>query len=250
MTGKPSFKEPLEKVIEDFLPRINHLASKYAYLGQPVLSKDDLASAGIIGLIEAYHRYDPAKKVNFKTYAEYRIRGAILDEIRKLDIIPRSVREKTSELEEKVKELYLKLGRMPEEEEIAEAMRIPLEEYHKLLENIKGISFVDIETLKQKMPELDSDDIFEFLTVSSEKENPFEKYMLKELQEKLEEALQLLSEKERLVLALYYYEDLNMKEIAKVLGYTEGRISQLHQQALLKLRSYFKINKPKKTGGI
>jgi len=246
MVGKNSFKEPLEKVIEDFLPRINHLANKYAHLGQPVLSKDDLVSAGIIGLIEAYHRFDPSKKVNFRTYAEYRIRGAILDELRKVDIIPRSVREKTSALEEKIKDLYQKLGRMPEEEEIAEAMGLSLEEYHKLLENIKGVSFLDIETLKQKIPDLDSEDIFEFLSVSSSNnEDPFEKYMLKELQERLEEALGLLSEKERLILALYYYEDLNMKEIAQVLGYTEGRISQLHQQALMKIRSYFKINKSK-----
>lgn len=236
-----TFKEPLEKVIEDFLPRINHLANKYAYLGQPVLSKEDLVSAGILGLIEAYHRFDPSKKVNFRTYAEYRIKGAILDEIRKVDIIPRSTREKAGELEEKIRELYLKLGRMPEESEIAESLGISLEEYYKLLESVKGVSFIDVETLRQKMPDLDSEDLFEFIYVSSKQEDPYEKYALKELQEKLEEALSLLTEKERLVLALYYYEDLNMKEIAKVLGYSEGRISQLHQQALLKLRTYFNL---------
>jgi len=241
MTSKTPFKQPLEKVIQEFLPRINHLANKYSYLGQPVLSKEDLVSAGILGLIEAYNRFDPEKKVNFRTYAEYRIRGAILDEIRKIDIIPRSVREKTSELEEKVRELYLKLGRMPEEGEVAEALGISLEEYHKLLESIKGVSFIDIESFKQKMPDLDSEDIFEFIPANSPKEDPFENFLLKEFQEKLEEALSLLNEKERLVLALYYYEDLNMKEIAKVLNYTEGRISQLHQQALLKIRTFFRI---------
>lgn len=232
-----NFRPPLEKVVEEFLPRINQLASKYAYLGSPVLSKEDLVSAGIIGLIEAYQRFDPSKKVNFRTYAEFRIKGAILDEIRKIDIIPRSVRDKTSELEQKIKELHLKLGRMPEEEEIAEALGMTLEEYHKFLESIKGISFIDIEALKQRMPDLEEEDIFEFLPGVYSQDDPFEKYHLKEIQEKLERALELLTEKERLVLALYYYEDLNMKEIAKVLGYTEGRISQIHNQAIMKLRT-------------
>ncbi|MCS7150214.1 MAG: FliA/WhiG family RNA polymerase sigma factor [Caldimicrobium sp.] len=230
-------KPPIERIIEEFLPRINQIANKYAYLGNPVLSKEDLVSAGIIGLIEAYHRFDPSKKVNFRTYAEFRIKGAILDEIRKIDIIPRSTREKISELEEKIRSLHLKLGRMPEEEEIAEAMGLTLEEYQRFLENVKGISFLDIESLKQKMPDLEDEDIFEFIPSQTAKTDPFENYVLKELQAKLEKALNYLSEKEKLILTLYYYEDLNMKEIAKILEYTEGRISQLHNQAIMKLRS-------------
>ncbi len=247
---KKAFLPPLEKLIEELLPRINHWATKYAYLGQPVLSKEDLVSAGILGLIEAYHRYDPSKKVAFRTYAEYRIKGAILDEIRKIDIVPRSIRDKISELEDKIKDLYLRLGRLPTEEEIIETLGISTEDYHRLLENIKGISFIDISSLKQKIPELEEEDIFQYIGTTSDKDDPYEKVLLKELTEKLEEALELLTEKERLVLALYYYEDLNMKEIAKVLGYTEGRISQIHQQALLKLRTYFKIEeeKPKNSG--
>lgn len=241
MVNKKAFLPPLEKLIEELLPRINHLASKYVYLGQPVLSKEDLVSAGILGLIEAYNRYDPSKKVAFKTYAEYRIKGAMLDEIRKIDIVPRSIRDKNSELEEKVKALYQKLGRMPTEEEIAEFLGISLEDYHKLLEEIKGISFIDISAFKQKMPELEEEDIFQFIASNSSMDDPYERVLLKELKAKLEEALELLGEKERLVLSLYYYEDLNMKEIAKVLGYTEGRISQILKQALLKLRAYFKI---------
>jgi RNA polymerase sigma factor for flagellar operon FliA len=229
-------KPPLEELIEEFLPIINYWANRYSYQGGPVLSKEDLVSAGIIGLIEAYNRFDPSKKVKFRTFAEFRIKGAMLDEIRKLDIIPRSVREKINDFEEKIRELNKKLGRMPKEEEIAEAMGMTLEEYHKFLESIKGINFVDIENFKQKMPDLDEDDIFAFIS-GDEKEDPYEKYALKELQEKLEEALEYLSEKERLVLALYYHEGLTMKEIAKVFNYTESRISQIHSQAILKLRS-------------
>ncbi|MFN4131506.1 MAG: FliA/WhiG family RNA polymerase sigma factor [Caldimicrobium sp.] len=242
MVSKKAFLPPLEKLIEELLPRINHLASKYVYLGQPVLSKEDLVSAGILGLIEAYHRYDPTKKVAFKTYAEYRIRGAMLDEIRKIDIVPRSVRDKNSELEEKVRELYLKLGRLPTEEEIAASLGISLDDYYRLLEEIKGISFIDISAFKQKMPEIEEEDIFQFIATNSSENDPFERVLLKELKVKLEEALELLTEKERLVLSLYYYEDLNMKEIAKIFGYTEGRISQILKQALLKLRAYFKID--------
>jgi RNA polymerase sigma factor for flagellar operon FliA len=229
-------KPPLEELIEEFLPIINYWANRYAYYGMPVISKEDLVSAGIIGLIEAYHRYDPSKNVKFKTYAEFRIKGSMLDEIRKLDIIPRSVKSKINDFEERLKKLYQELGRMPEDEEIAEFMELSLEEYYKFLESIKGITFVDIESLKQRFPELEEESIFD-LIAGDQKEDPFEKYALKELQEKLEKALEYLSEKERTVLALYYYEGLTMKEIAKILDYTESRISQIHNKAILKLRS-------------
>uniref|UniRef100_A0A7C4JS79 FliA/WhiG family RNA polymerase sigma factor n=1 Tax=Thermodesulfobacterium geofontis TaxID=1295609 RepID=A0A7C4JS79_9BACT len=229
-------KPPLEKLIEEFLPTINYWANRYVYYGMPVISKEDLVSAGLIGLIEAYHRYDPSKNVKFKTYAEFRIKGAMLDEIRKLDIIPRSVKSKISDFEERLRKLYQELGRMPEDEEIAKFMELSLEEYYKFLESIKGITFIDVESLKQKFPELEEESIFD-LIAGDQREDPFEKYALKELQEKLEKALECLSEKERLVLALYYYEGLTMKEIAKILDYTESRISQIHNKAILKLRS-------------
>lgn len=233
-------KPPLEKLVEEFLPVINYWANRYASHVNPVLSKEDLISAGVIGLIEAYNRYDPSKKVKFRTFAEFRIRGAILDEIRKIDIIPRSVRDKISQFEEKIKKLYQKLGRMPKEEEIAEAMGMSLDQYYKFLENIKGINFIDIEDLKKKLPDLDEEDIFNFIPDNSQND-PFETVALKELQEKLEKALDYLTQRERLVLALYYFEGLTMKEIAKVLNYTESRISQLHNQAILKLRSILKL---------
>ncbi len=238
-------KPPLEEVIKEFLPIINYWANRYSYQGNPVLSREDLVSAGIIGLIEAYNRYDPSKKVKFRTFAEFRIKGAMLDEIRKIDIIPRSVKEKIHEFEEKVRELHRKLGRMPREEEIAEAMNMSLEEYYKFLESIKGISFIDIQNFKQKLPDLEEDDIFEFIA-GDPKEDPFEKYALKELQERLEKALDHLTEREKLVLALYYYEGLTMKEISKVLDCTESRVSQIHNQAILKLRTILNEEKNKK----
>ncbi|MDF2953989.1 MAG: DNA-directed RNA polymerase specialized sigma subunit [Thermodesulfobacterium sp.] len=235
-------KPSLEKVIEEFLPLINYWANRYAYYGNPVISKEDLVSVGVIGLIEAYHRYDPSKKVKFRTFAEFRIKGAMLDEIRKLDIIPRSVKNKINEFEEKIKKLHQELGRMPKDEEIAKSMNLSLEEYYKFLESIKGVTFIDIKNFKQRMPDLEEENVLE-LIAGDTKEDPFEKYALKELQEKLEKALEYLSEKERLVLALYYYEGLTMKEIAKILNYTESRISQIHNKAILKLRSILnKIN--------
>lgn len=224
---------PLEILIEEFLPSINYYANRYSYLGQPVLSKEDLVSAGITGLIEAYRRYDPSKKVKFRTYAEKRIRGAIIDEIRKLDIIPRSVRERANKVEETVKELYRKKGEMPQEEEIALALGLSIEEYFKLLDNLKGIQFVDLEIFKN-LNEFDEDPLENLISSEEDLENNI---IFKDLIDKLEKALEKLHEKERLVLALYYYEGLTMKEVAKVLGYTEGRISQIHTQAILKLRT-------------
>ncbi len=230
----------LDKVIEDFLPTINYYANRYAFLGQPVLSKEDLVSAGVIGLIEAYKRFDPSKKVKFRTYAEIRIKGAILDEIRKLDIIPRSIRDKANEVEETIRELFIKKGEMPNSEEIAEALGLSLDEYYKLLENLKGIQFVDVENLKRLFSDYDEDVLANFIASDEDVERD---YILKDLVEKLEKALEYLTEKERLVLALYYHEGLTMKEVAKVLGYTESRISQLHNQAIIKLRAILKEEK-------
>jgi RNA polymerase sigma factor for flagellar operon FliA len=237
---------PLEKLIEEFLPTINYYANRYAFLGKPVLSKEDLVSAGVIGLIEAYKRYNPSKKVKFRTYAEIRIKGAILDEIRKFDIIPRSVRDKANELEETIRELYNKKGEMPETEEIAEALGISLDEYYKLLENLKGIQFVDLENFKQLNPDYDEDALVNLIASNEDVERD---YILKDLVERLEKALEYLSEKERLVLALYYHEGLTMKEVANVLGYTESRISQIHNQAIMKLRAILKQEYTSSQGG-
>ncbi|HFC98308.1 MAG TPA: FliA/WhiG family RNA polymerase sigma factor [Thermosulfurimonas dismutans] len=226
-------KSPEELVLEH-LPLVKYLASRLAGRLPPPLEEEDLVSAGILGLIEAARRFDPRRNIQFRTFAEFRIRGAMLDQIRHLDWVPRSVKEKASRLEKVFSELENRLGRPPEDEEVARAMGISLEEYYRLLEEIRGISLVDLDSLRKKLEDegLDWADI-----LSDAGENdPFERLGLKELAEALSRAIAELPEKEKLVITLYYYEGLTMKEIGRVLGYTESRISQLHSKALLRLR--------------
>ncbi len=228
-----------EELIWEHLPLIKYLAARYAGRLPPSLDQDDLVVAGIIGLLEAARRFDPSRNIQFKTFAEFRIRGAMLDELRNVDWVPRSVREKAARLEKVMLELENRLGRPPEDEEIARELGMDLEEYYRLLEKVRGITFVDIEALKRKVEDLQETDLVELLSDSGEND-PFEKLGLKELGEALAQAIAELPEKEKLVITLYYYENLTMKEIGRVLGYTESRISQLHSKALLRLRAKLK----------
>jgi RNA polymerase sigma factor for flagellar operon FliA len=192
---------------------------------------DDLFNAGIIGLIDAIDKFDVSQGIQFETYAKIRVRGAMLDEIRSMDWIPRSLRRKSSELEKACLALEQRLGGVPTDEQIVQELGISVEEYHKLLDEIKGISL---------LPE----DIHEVITenkgmghLGTDCDELFDKAYRQEIKGHLTEAIGTLAEKEQLVLALYYYEELTMKEIGAVLGYTESRISQIHTKAVLKLRT-------------
>ncbi len=228
-----------EELVFEHLPLVKYLASRLSGRLPPTLDVEDLISAGIVGLIEAARRFDPKRNIQFKTFAEFRIRGAMLDELRSLDWIPRSVKEKAARLEKVMSTLENRLGRPPEDEEIARELGLRLEEYYRLLEEVRGITFVDIEALKRKLEDAEDLDLADLLA-DSEENDPFEKLGLKELGEALAQAISELPEKEKLVITLYYYEGLTMKEIGKVLGYTESRISQLHSKALLRLRAKLK----------
>ncbi len=225
-----------EELVLEHLPLIKYIAARFSGRLPPSISQEDLVMAGIIGLLEAAKRYDPSRKIQFKTFAEFRIRGAMLDELRNIDMVPRSVREKASQLGKKMLELEQRLGRPPSDEEVAKELGLELDDYYKLLDKVKGITFVDIDVIKRKVEDLQEDDFVELLSDSGEGD-PFEKLGMKELGEALAQAISELPEKERLVITLYYYENLTMKEIGKVLGYTESRISQLHSKALLRLRA-------------
>jgi len=192
---------------------------------------EDLISAGVLGLIDAIEKYDSSQGIPFEYYAKIRIRGAMLDEIRSMDWVPRSLRQKSNVLEKACVTLEQRLGRDPTEEEIALELKVDMDEFHKLLDEIKGISFLpenihDIvrENRESHMLSSGSDDLFDAA------------YRV-EIRNHLAEAITGLAEKERLVLSLYYYEELTMKEIGTVLGYTESRISQIHTKAMLKLKT-------------
>ncbi|RUM87100.1 MAG: FliA/WhiG family RNA polymerase sigma factor [Thermodesulfatator sp.] len=224
-----------EELIFEHLSLVKYLAQRLAGRLPPALDPEDLISAGLLGLIEAAQRFDPSRKIQFKTFAEFRIRGAMLDQLRQLDWTPRSVKEKAARLEKTIHQLEQRLGRPPEDEEVAQELGLSLDDYYRLLEEVRGLTLVDMEALKKRLEDQEGLEV-ESLLAAEDEEDPFEKLGLKELAEALAQAISELPEKERLVITLYYYEGLTMKEIGRVMGYTESRISQLHSQALLRLR--------------
>ncbi len=195
------------------------------------IAVEDLMSAGVLGLIDAIEKYDSSQGIPFEYYAKIRIKGAMLDEIRSMDWVPRSLRQKSSMLEKACVTLEQRLGRDPTEEEIASELNVDMDEFHKLLDEIKGISFLP-ENIHDVIRENRESHM-----LSSGSEELFDAAYRKEIRNHLAEAITGLSEKEQLVLSLYYYEELTMKEIGAALGYTESRISQIHTKAVLKLKT-------------
>jgi RNA polymerase sigma factor FliA len=225
-----------EQVVLQYAPLIKYIASRMAMRLPPHISIDDLISSGMIGLLDAIQKFDPRKNIHFKTYAEFRIKGSILDELRMLDWIPRSVRKKTSSVEKAYAELQRELGRPAEPEEVAESMGLSLEEFYHLLDETKGVSVLDIDAIWKNIPDFSDDELYEILK-DEDSRDPFISVYFSELRTVMMQAIEVLPDKEKLLISLYYYEELTMKEIGKVMGYTESRISQMHTQAIFRLRS-------------
>ncbi|OPX19099.1 MAG: RNA polymerase subunit sigma [Desulfobacca sp. 4484_104] len=224
-----------ERMVLQYAPLIKYIASRMALRLPPHISMDDLISSGMMGLLDAIQKFDPRRNIDFKTYAEFRIKGAILDELRNLDWIPRSVRKKTSVIEKAYATLQKELGRPAEAEEVAAALQLSLEEFHRLLDETKAVSLIDIDVLWNSIPELPEDELYE--TLQDEKyRDPFISVYCAELREAIMNAIESLPDKEKLLISLYYYEELTMKEIGEIMGYTESRISQKHSQAIARLR--------------
>ncbi len=219
-----------EKWVAEFAPLIRYLAHRLAFRLPPYLDIDDLIQAGVIGLMDAIQKYDPTKDTQFKTYAEFRVRGAMLDTIRSLDWVPRSVHEKVHLFQKTYDQLVKDLSRAPEESEIAKALSMTDAEYEKFLFEAKGVSLLHIEDLG-----IAEDSPFD--TIADPKtEDPFSRLLAEDRRRELMGAINHLPEKERRVVSLYYVEELTMKEIAKVVQVTEGRVCQLHTQAILRLK--------------
>jgi RNA polymerase sigma factor for flagellar operon FliA len=233
-------------LVRQYAPLIRYIASRLALRLPPHISQEDLFSAGIIGLIDAIQKFDPAKNINFKTYAEFRIKGAMLDELRSLDWIPRSVRKKSHMLEKAYAELQRRLERPAETEEVAAALGMELEEFYQLLDETKAVSIMGLEGPRKAMTsaEVGDQDLLEVLHDDKARDSFFSVHFA-ELQNILMGGIEVLPDKEKLLISLYYYEELTMKEIGQIMGYTESRISQIHTQAICrlrhKLRDYFQI---------
>ena len=227
-----------DQLIMDYAPLIRFVAQRIAARLPSNIDIDDLISAGVIGLMDAIEKYDPSRDNKFKTYAEFRIRGAILDELRSQDWVPRSVRDKAKRIEKTYAELEQKLGRTVTDQEVSEALGVNLEEYYDIMAKVKAVTLLSIDELTGPNQN-DKKSLLECLENVGSK-NPFTQLKSKGVRELLVKNIEELPEKQKLVLSLYYYEDLNLKEIGKILEVTESRVSQLHTQAVEKLRSRLK----------
>lgn len=223
------------QLIEEYAPLIKFIAQKIAVRLPSNIELDDLISAGVIGLMDAIDKYDPSRDNKFKTYAEFRIRGAILDELRAQDWVPRSIRDKAKLLDRTMVQLEAELGRAPEDEEVAKALNISVEEFHGLVNQVRPVSLLSIDDT-QTFSNTDKKSILNILE-GSKLNNPYNQLNIKTIKEVVATAIEELPERQRLVLSLYYYEDLNLKEIGQVLRVTESRVSQLHAQAVQRLRA-------------
>lgn len=234
----PLSAEKRNELILTYTPLIKYIATRLAARLPAQVSLDDLISCGIIGLIDAINKFDVSKNVQFKTYAEFRVKGAMLDELRALDWVPRSIRRKTTDLEKAYADIEKQKGRPATDEEVAQNMGLSLDDFYKLLDETKSVSFMDIEFLRQKATEANDPTLAE--TFAMDDNDPFTAINLAQIRELIAGAISDLPEKEKLTVSLYYQDELTMKEIGEVLGYTESRISQMHSKAMYRLRTKLK----------
>ncbi len=223
-------KAKRDELVQSMLPRVRDIAfsiySKFSHL-EPSLEFQDIVQIGVLGLLDAANKFDPSKEVKFETYAEFRIRGAILDELRREDILPRYKRETVKRVEEAINKLSSKLMREPTEEEIAKELNMDVNDVFEALrhkDNSVYLSYSDVEPFLSNIK-----DIFD----------PQLNTIKNELKEKLVLAIERLSEKEKLILSLYFYEELTLKEIGEILNISESRVSQIRNEAMKKLKKYF-----------
>ena len=235
------FKQSRDSDIRDlfvrqYAPLVKYVAGKVA-MGMPHnVEFDDLVGFGVFGLFDAIKKFDPDKHVKFKTYAVTRIRGAIFDELRSIDWVPRSVRQKTREIEDTIHRLESSLGRAASDQEIADEMRMTTKEFQKTMMKISGTSILSLNDVWYTGDDNDKVSIVDSIESPSSL-NPDIIVEKDEIKRVIIQAITELPEKEKKVLVLYYYEDLTLKEIGKILEVTESRISQLHTKAIMRLRA-------------
>jgi RNA polymerase sigma factor for flagellar operon FliA len=229
-------KELRDRLIVMYSPLVKYVAGRLGS-GLPAhVDEGDLVSYGLLGLIGAIERYDPDRDIKFETYAIARIRGSIIDELRALDWVPRSVRSRAREIERAIAALEARLGRAPTDEEIASRVGITVEELEESLTDIARSSIAALDELWSVSGEGDQVSLLDTLE-DPDSVRPADALDETELREILGDAISRLPEREKLVITLYYYEELTLREIGEVLGVTESRISQLHTKAILRLKA-------------
>ncbi|HTV09652.1 MAG TPA: FliA/WhiG family RNA polymerase sigma factor [Candidatus Aquilonibacter sp.] len=242
--SSPAFNAPLaaqpimsgaerDRLLLEHLPSVRFIARKIHKTLPRHVELDDLISAGMVGLVESFNRFDASRHVQFKSYAQFRIRGAILDWLRTLDWGSRDLRRKARAIGEATRVLAQQLGRVPTEQEIAHEIRWELEELQQFMGELKGL---EVSSLNADHSKEDDDEELQYVP-APEEEDPFFRCLQAESRQHIIDAIEELPEKERLVLTLYYYEELTMREIGLTLGVVESRVSQIHSAAIRRLRS-------------
>ena len=226
----PAINGEQERVLLEHLPIVRFLARRIHERLPQHVDIEDLVSAGVVGLMDAFAKFDSTKKVQF------RIRGAILDSLRTLDWSPRELRRKGRAVEESIRVLTAKLGHAPNEAEVAQEMALSLDEYQQLLGDLKGL---EIGTLHMERNEDSGEEELAYVPGRTE-DDPLFRCLRGELEERLAEAIAALPDRERLVMSLYYYEEMTMREIGLALGVVESRVSQVHASAVVHLRAALK----------
>ena len=229
-----STEEERQRLMAEQLSQVRFIARRIHERLPRHVPLEDLVHAGVLGLIDVLHKFDPNKHVQFGSYAKFRIRGAILDSLREMDWSPRDLRRQSRRLEEAHSKLRMELGRNPTEPELALELAIPLPELYKLLSEINTLEIGSLRIVSA----IDGkeEDLSEYLSADSD-ESPLVQVMRSETRELLLRAISELPEKERQVLSLYYFEELTMKEVGMMLGVGESRISQIHSMAVLHLQA-------------
>lgn len=232
----PAYRDQL---ITEYLPYVKRIVQRLAVHLPSTVDVDDLMNVGVIGLIQAVDRYDPRRDNKFMTYAIFRIKGAVLSELRARDFLSRSNRRKIRELETAYLRLEQKLGREVDDQEVAHELGVDIEQVYRT-KQMSSISFISLEELGVSSRD-EKEKLLNYLV--NNEDDALSMTKIKELKEAMVEAIKQLPEKERLVISLYYQDELTMKETGKALGITESRVSQIHSQAILHLRA--KLRKQK-----
>ena len=227
------------EIVAEFLPGIRIQAMRLKMRLPSHIEADDLISSGVVGLLDAFDRYDASRDIKFRTYAEFRIRGAMLDYLREMDWFPRSVRQHSSRLQAAYARLENVLGRAPEESEVAADLGITVENLRKQLAMFMGVTVFSLDAVQDDDDESGSG--IRFALAEAAKEENREQELTRDLKEQLGKAIDMLPEREKQLIAFYYYEDLTLREISRIFTLGEPRVCQLHAQAVLRLRG--KLNR-------
>ena len=234
--NQAAWKAWRQESIVNYAYLVRYIASRFAMRVPTSVLCDELMSAGSLGLIDAVDKFDPGKHVSLETYARYRIKGAILDELRSMDTYSRSMRKKIQNISRAAKTIEDEKGRPADEDEICEALGVDLETYQNMLTDIHGAAVLSLDDfIKTKKNDVSSQTRFQ--AGLSGDENPEDDFYRAELKSVLVKAIKKLTEKEQIVISLYYYDELTLKEIGEVLSLTESRICQIHTAVLVKLHA-------------